>query len=437
MLLAGSTYGVGQGANFLFQLLLLKLLGASEYGVVGLAHLLLITLIFLADLGYSSLFLRETGRSAEWQRTWRFALGHRVTATVFLTGLVVIGWQFWSDNTASRQYLLSAAPACFFALFNFSSPMIAAGQRLTGLLVAQIAWPVALVFWWLLWESLSLPAAVTAGFAVSLGYLVQAIANVAYSRQLMLWLPLVGKGQIGAAWHLSIMGVFGTLHDRLTPFLLAPLAPNFLPFYLILNHILSGLSGVQSQLSRLLLADAASEQGRAKAVELASMLIWVITCLMLSALLLQGLELSDDHRQGLALGAIVIMAWGLSASSGFLVVLLVSVRLEGRLVRPLLIALSGSALLQVLAAGAGEASYLLWARLLGMLMVVAALLVVLKLPLTPWGVAALSGSLVACAIANTSWAVGLGVIFMLLTLVGLFRQLPCYRAPSRIGVINE
>lgn len=49
LLLATLTYGIGQSTNFLFQLHLLHLLGSSAYGNAGLAHLLLITLIFLAD----------------------------------------------------------------------------------------------------------------------------------------------------------------------------------------------------------------------------------------------------------------------------------------------------------------------------------------------------------------------------------------------------
>lgn len=430
-LLASSTYGAGQVANLLFQLYLLKLIGAAEYGTVGLAHLLLITLIFLADLGYSSLFLREPIRTADWQCGWRCALGHRLIATLVLLALAITGWLLFGSEGSSRHYLLSAAPACVFAQFNFSSPTIAAGQRLTGLLLGQIAWPAALLCWWMLHSNLSLAATTTAGLSVSLGYLLQAIANIAYSRRAILWLPLPGKGNIGAAMHLSIMTVCGTLHDRLTAFLLAPLAPSFLPFYLILNHIISGLSGIQAQLSRLLLAEAASQQGHLKIVSVASLLTWATANVLLAGLLIQDLTPSMEHRYWLALSAIVVMIWSLSAASGFLTLLLISARLERYFLRPFLIALGASVLLQVLATWTGDGAYLLWARLLAGLLTMAALFGVLKMRLSHWGIAALLMSLIACAAGNTAWNLATAAILLLPVLTGLLQQRPCYLVTPR------
>ena len=67
--LAAVTFAIGQLANLAFQIVLLKTLGATTYAVVGLAHLLLLTLIFLADLGYASLFLREDRNASHWLAT--------------------------------------------------------------------------------------------------------------------------------------------------------------------------------------------------------------------------------------------------------------------------------------------------------------------------------------------------------------------------------
>lgn len=429
--LAASTYGLGQASNLAFQLLLLKLLGAASYGVVGLAHLLLITLIFLADLGYASLFLREDRSSSHWLETWRCAQGHRLIATLVLMGLALTGWVFYSDDQAGRQYLFSAAPASVFALFNFSAPLIVSGQRLRGLLVAQIAWPAALLLWWPVSIVFPLSPAASAGVAVSLGYFTQAAINIAMSRQRLLWLPMFGKGQVGAALHLSALGVCGTLHDRLTPFLLAPLAPDFMPVYLLLNHVLGGLSGVQSQLSRLLLGDAARVRGRQRIMAVASLLGWATVNLLLLGALAQGLDLPDEQRQWLGFSGLVVLAWGLSASSGFLVLVLIGTRREGQFVRPFFLGLSASALLQLMAVWQEAPGYLLWARVVGMLLVMSALLMLLGMRPGRWGLLALAGALVACASVGTSWAGGLAIMLAVPALVGLLGRRPCYLEPHR------
>ena len=437
LLLAASTYGVGQVANLLFQLLLLQQLGATVYGVVGLAHLLLISLMFLADLGYASLFLREDRRASQWLSTWRCALAHRLVATLVLIGLALPGWQLWSDDLAAQQYLFSAAPACLLALFNFSAPMIAGGQRLGGLLAAQIAWPAALLLWWPLSAGLALPPAVAAGLAVSLGYGVQAMANILLSRRVLFWIPLLGKGQIDAAMHLSVFGVLGTLHDRLTPFLLAPLAPGYMPAFLLLNHVLSGLSGVQGQLSRLLLGDATKERGRSRIVVVASLFSWGTVNMLLLGLLAQGLGLPADQRQWLALSALVVLIWGVSASSGLLTLLMIGARRESQVMRPFCLSVSVSVLLQLLAAWLGEASYLFWARLVGMLLLLAMLLMMLKLRPGPWGIAALIGALAACAAGNSSWVTGLALVLLVPALAGLLSLRPCYLGTLRTGLRDE
>lgn len=429
LLLAAATYGLGQIANFTFQLRLLDQLGTSVYGTVGLAHLLLTTLIFLADLGYTSLFLRERSGSIEWDRTWRYALGHRMIATLLLLAAVMVGWPLWSDDKSSQEYLIGAAAGCLFALFNYSSPMITEGRRLGGLLIAQVAWPCALLSWWLLQQISPLSPAASAGVAVSLGYLAQAIISVICSRHLLLWLPLAGKGQLGAALHLSLLGVWGTLHDRLTPFLLAPLAPTFLPFFLILNHILSGLSGVVVQFSRLLLPDATHSRGRANILSAASLVLWGTAAALFVVPLMGNVELSTDHKEWLALGAIVLLAWGISTSGGFLALLLISARQERPLARLQGAGLAFSALLQAGAAWIGDPGYLLWARVIGLLAILVAMLMLQHLRPSRWGVAALMLSMLACTGVGQSPV--LGLVLLLSATVALWRRSSCYVEPLK------
>ena len=435
--LAAVTFAIGQLANLAFQIVLLKTLGATTYAVVGLAHLLLLTLIFLADLGYASLFLREDRNASHWLATWRCALGQRLLATLVLMSLALTGWVFYSDDQAGRQYLFSAAPASLFALFNFSAPLIAAGQRLRGLMAAQIAWPAGLLLWWPVSVGLPLSPAASAGLAVSLGYLTQAAVNFAMSGQRLLWLPLFGKGQVRSALHLCALSVSGTLHDRLTPFLLAPLAPGFMPVFLLLNHVLSGLSGVQGQLSRLLLGEASRAGGRQRIVAVASLLGWATVNVLLLGALAQSLDLPIEQRQWLALAGLLVLAWGLSASSGFLLLLLIGERREGQFVRPFFLGLGASAALQLMAALSDATAFVLWARVVGMLLVMSVLLVLLRLRPGRWGLLALSGALATCAAAQTSWATGLAIMLAAPALIGLLGRRPCYLGPRRTGGMDE
>lgn len=433
LLLAALAYALGQSANFLFQLRLLDQLGPLQYGETGLAHLLLVTLIFLADLGYSTLFLRETGGSASWRDLWRCALGHRLLATLALLVSTLFAWQLWGSAGASHEYLMWAAPACVFALFNYSSPMIAEGRRLAGLLVAQVAWPTALIVWLLLPLSLPLPVAARAGLAFTLGYLLQALVSVACSRQLHIWLPLVGKGQIGAALRLSLIGVCGTLHERLTPFLLAPLAPAFLPLLLILNHLLSGLSGVQAQLARLFMPAADTVPGRHRIIDAASLLLWGSALALLAITLSQGLRLFVEQRVWLQPAAILVLAWGISASSGFLATLLISARREGSLLKLLMTGMTGSSLLQAGAAWIGSADAVLWARLIGVAFMVAWLLKLLKLRPGAWGWTALGLSLLVCTAGALSWGMLFAGVLLIPTVIALLRRAPCYVPLRYVG----
>ncbi|KAF1705797.1 hypothetical protein CSC70_13895, partial [Pseudoxanthomonas kalamensis DSM 18571] len=90
-------YALGQGCALLFQWLLLRRFGLQGYGDVGLAHLGLVTVLFLADLGCASLFLREDPAAPGWNARWRQALWHRLLATVVLDLLWIAG-VWWSGR---------------------------------------------------------------------------------------------------------------------------------------------------------------------------------------------------------------------------------------------------------------------------------------------------------------------------------------------------
>lgn len=433
LILATLAYGLGQGANFLFQLQLLHLLGSSNYADAGLAHLLLMTLIFLADLGYASLFLRETLDRPNWIHDWRCALAQRLIATLLLLFLASIfaHWQ-WQDS-AALDYWLGSAPAALLALINYSAPMIVGGRRLAALIAGQIAWPIALLLSFVLPSQLPFSFATSAGLTVTAGFALQALVHALCSRQAKLWMPRLRMGQLAAASRLSMLGVCGTLHDRLTPFLLAPLAPSFMPWYLILSHALNGLSGVQAQLSRLLLPGAGQSEGRARTLKASSWSMWGTATAVVGAFFLQALHPPPEQSEWLAFSAVTVLAWGISATSGFLSLPLISRNRERPLLRLMLIGLGISSFAQLTAAWAAVPDALLWSRTLCMLAMMLGLLRLLELRMTPWGWWAISAGLLACIAGFVSLALWLTLPLALVVLAGLLGQRACYRQPSSIG----
>ncbi len=426
LVLAALAYGIGQGSNFLFQLQLLHMLGAAQYGAVGLAHLLLMTLIFVADLGYGSLFLRTPLDHPQWLNDWRCALTHRLIASLLLLVLasLLITCQ-WRDAAASA-YWIGAAPAALLALINYSGPLIVQGRQALAMILGQIAWPIALLLSTLPYQWSS-SAATRAGLAVTLGFAVQALVHLAYSRRARLWLPRLGQGQLIAALRLSMLGICGTLHDRLTPLLLAPLAPGYFPWYLILSHALSGLSGIQAQLSRLLLPGAAHPTGRLRALLASSWGLWGSATALSCVLLLQALPITAEQNRWLMLSTLVLLAWGLSMASGFLSLPLISGSRERPLLRLLLISMSVSSLIQLAGAWAGSAHGLLWGKVLGALGMIFGLLGLLHIRFTAWGWTAILLSLLAAVASYSTASPWLALLMAAPVLIGLLGQRTCYQ----------
>lgn len=363
-------YAAGQIANLLFQLLLLQQLGQQLYAEVGLAHLLILSTLFIADLGYSTLFLRESPDAPGWSTRWRQALLHRLSLTLLLDALVLLGWSL-THGTESKgfSYLLSALPATLFGLINYSAPLLAQGRRLSGFLLQQIAWPIALMISFaLLLQQIPFTAS-GAGVLVSLGFAAQATVNLIVFGRPRLLLPgtsTQGKRMLGSALHLSMMGIAGTLHDRLTPFLVAQLAPAFTATYLLLSHVLNGASGMFNQFNRLLLVEAnasgARWAGQLSALLLAGLafgllLIPIAFMLWPSTLLPQTLDLVFP----------ILLGWVCIAIGGLASALAIGRRRERPLVRIIGLGLLASATLQFATYLFDSASWLLWARALTML----------------------------------------------------------------------
>ena len=393
-------FALGQSCALVWQWLLLRHFGAQDYGEVGMAHLGLLTVLVLADLGYASVFLREDPAAVDWPRRWQQALFQRLLATLAMDLALVAGaWWQWRGQGAGFEYLLAALPATLFGLAGYSAPLLAQGRRLQGFAVQQIALPVAILVWLVLRERTGWAGGAQAGIALSLGYLVQMLANVAvFDMRLELLRPRLGGWRmLGTALRLWLMGLVGTLHDRLTPLLLVAVAPAFVPVYLFLGYVLNGASGVFNQFNRLLLAEVRNEAGERWARVLVSLVLGLSALgaplLWLAA---QGWA-SAGQRAWLPWAAPVVATGVLVLASSVLTSLLIGRHRERELLTVLVLGMLGSAVLQMVAAALSSPLWLLWGRLLGIVAMAAASLRLCRMSLNLGGHAALLSIMLAAS----------------------------------------
>lgn len=363
-------YATGQITNFSFQLLLLQQLGQSQYAEVGLAHLLILSTLFIADLGYSSLFLRESPDASGWNTRWRTALLHRLTLTLLLDALVLLSWLMTHGTDSDGfAYLLSALPATLLGLINYSAPLLAQGRRHTGFLLQQVAWPTALIAsLTLLLGDMPLSASM-AGALVSLGFAVQAAVNLAIFGRPHLLLPSIGRREssmLGSALRLSMIGIAGTLHERLTPFLIAQLAPSFTATYLLLSHALNGASGIFNQFNRLLLVEVKGA-GPRWAGYLSTLLLAGLAIGLLLVLAAWTLWPEIPLLQTRDLLIPLMFGWTFITVGGLASALAIGHGRERQLLHIMLFGLLASTLWQLTAFAVESASAVLWGRALVML----------------------------------------------------------------------
>lgn len=421
---AALIYVGGQLFNFFFQLLLLHHFGLSDYGVLGLAHLIVLTVLFVADLGYASLFLREDPLASGWEARWRMALVHRLVLTVLLDAAALAGWRmFGGARVAGWSYLVGALPATWFGLINYSAPMLALGHRMAGLAMQQVAWPVAWLGWLLLSSRAGAHGALLAGLTVSLGFMVQAIVNAAVFRRPRLLRPAVGAAfgpagmeMLRSALHVAAMGIGGTLHDRLTPFLVARLAPGFLPIYILIGHVTNGASGIFNQFNRLLMPLASTTVGVRQGIGLMSLLLLASA---IGGQLLLGVSLVLDPRMlgWLDLTLPVLLGWSVATMGGVLAAMLIGRHREHALSRLILAGLLVSSSAQLGFAALGWVHGVLWARLACLIAIMLVSLRLCRLELSSSGRSVLGACVLAGWALHGGWLWIASVAILLLPLM--------------------
>ena len=199
---------------------------------------------------------------------------------------------------------------------------------------------------------------------VSIGFAAQLVASLAVWKHPADLLPAwSGGGQIlKAALSLSTIGLAGAAHDRLTPFLVSFLAPKFLPVFLLLGHGLNGLSGIASQINRVLLPQVASPTGRRWSVGLSAAVL-IGTGVMLQAMLPIMLAWHGEIA-GLQPELVMptILAWAIATMGGVFATEMIGHRREGTLARIILAGTAVSAVLQLIATAVASVDGVVWAR---------------------------------------------------------------------------
>jgi hypothetical protein len=168
------------------------------------------------------------------------------------------------------------------------------------------------------------------------------------------------------------MGVAGALHDRLTPFLVARLAPDFLPTMLLLGHAVNGASGVLMQVNRLLLPHLDTREGLAWSCRLLALISIGITaaCQLPWLAMMARADGGAEFHPSLLLPS--LMAGCISFVGSVLATELIGRHLEQQLIKIILTGIAISTALQILGAIQSSADGVLWARVIAVAGITAA-----------------------------------------------------------------
>lgn len=259
----GLCYGIAQGINLLVQILLLHQLGKTTFGTIGLAQMCVTALIFIGELGMPSYFIREASIRSNWRHQWQRACLVRAGVIGLGTlGLLLFWKTHYSMQMPGFDYLLWAIPGMAVSVLNPTPLLIAQGHAKTaagGLLVLWIVYAIAAIV-----AMLFPPALVDGGLgaAFSLGY-------IAFT--LCLWRRVhwhaatddpaahAHRDMLMRAITVWVPGLLGTLYALLLTFSIQHLLPAILAYVVLGTQLLQGISGLNTQLQRVLLSALSGE----------------------------------------------------------------------------------------------------------------------------------------------------------------------------------
>lgn len=367
----GMCYIAAQGINLVIQLLLVRALGTAEFGVLGVVQLCVTALIFVAELGTPSYFIRAASTRENWGDEWRMSVRYR-RGLVCIGILLLLGYGYGRQgfNTEGVEYLLATIPAMLLSASNPAPILIAQAhtrRAAIGLVVLWGSYALLATAALQLLPNADLPLALGAAFSV--GYAAMGI----FYRQGIRW---PDRGETATKDTLRAMrkstfivwlpGLLGTAYGLQLTFMVEHMAPILLTYFILGNQILQGISGINNQLQRSLLSvmsihhhQETHEEGRQllhSLCTLAAMGALAMVLALMATLLATGAWLNepvilDESRYF----SMMLADRFLGLVGAFLVTALVACHREGLVLRTIVYTYGTSMLLQWGLAEAGVA----------------------------------------------------------------------------------
>ncbi len=260
----GLAYAAAQAINFAVQLLIVHQLGKETFGNIGIAQTCVLSLIFIAELGMPSYFIREASIRSNWRHQWRHGcIWRALTLLVGTAGLLIFWRSYYGAALPGLHYILFATPGMFLSILNPTPLLIAQGRAnraAAGLLILWLTYAAIAVSALYFFPAAYADAGIGAAF--SLGYLAYTI----FLARRVEWQSLTNdpaahahNDMLKRSVTVWIPALLGTLYALLLAFSVQHLAPAILVYFLLGNQIMQGISGLNLQMQRVLLSTLASE----------------------------------------------------------------------------------------------------------------------------------------------------------------------------------
>lgn len=356
--------GLGQACNFACQLTLIALLGKEAFVSLGLGLMAANSVVFLGEIGLGTYFLRESATRDDWLPRWQMATGSRLVGVLiaFVLAWVAIAWAAPAPTTA-HSVLLWSIPGLLASVVNPLPILFGLGHIRTASFALFSRFVLQSLLCLLIAAVFPLHSAMGIGLAFSAGLILQVIigqwaglppATLCPRRPRSLPPP--------AAMRLWALSLVGTLHDRSLPFIVSTIRPDLLAVVLLGVQVLQTLSGILSQLDRLLIPATARTGDMPPAAFVPLLLkLLVLSGTIALVIMVTAIVWLPDHR-----AAVVIFAceWVFGVGEGAVFAFLFARAAERPVTHLMLVVVPLSTIVQVSLSGVLPLEAMLTLRLL-------------------------------------------------------------------------
>jgi O-antigen/teichoic acid export membrane protein len=338
---AGLAYAYSSGISLILQLCIIWVRGGVYYEEIGLVYLLLMSIIFLGDLGYNQLFLRESKLDGAFKHDWQLSLGHKLLATLVLIlflFLYVVSQRGIHSN--SLIYLCLSSLGLLFYCLTPTTLLYSQSRNNIAVLVLPIQQSITVLPCLILVFSNVDDYIFSAflGLMFAIGY-IGAFVFVHGKLKSSEWIKpkfaLLQYGRMKESLYLWQLGLSGMVYDRTLLFFIEHLRPDFLAVFIFLNQVLQGMSGIIVQIQKITIPKFKNLMDEFRGAGVRKELIshvafYLVLILGVHIVGLGYLDLSEDSivSGGSILAALVISEWVCRALTTTCISALLVYRLE-------------------------------------------------------------------------------------------------------------